>query len=90
MNRRGFLGSILAAGVAPFICRAESLMACRVPLVGLILPEPFKIHEGNVEIFDEEDIPVEMVRQLGERMALQQSMIRFGLLYEMTKKHLQS
>lgn len=34
MNRRGFLGAILAAGCAPAIVRAESLMRC----TGIVLP----------------------------------------------------
>lgn len=34
MNRRGFLSSILIAGCAPAIVRAESLMKCN----GLIVP----------------------------------------------------
>lgn len=29
MNRRGFIGGILAAGVAPFVVRAEMLMPVR-------------------------------------------------------------
>jgi hypothetical protein len=39
MNRRGFLQGILASGVAPFIVKAESLMAIRVPFKGFILDE---------------------------------------------------
>ncbi|MFA7269952.1 MAG: hypothetical protein WC073_11455 [Sterolibacterium sp.] len=35
-TRRCFLAGILAAGVAPFIVRAESLMAVRVPKSGII------------------------------------------------------
>lgn len=41
MNRRGFLQSILIAGVAPAIVRAESLMAVRgllIPAKEIILP----------------------------------------------------
>jgi len=41
MNRRGFLGAILAAGVAPAIVRAESLMKIVVPRQELILPGMF-------------------------------------------------
>lgn len=41
MNRRGFLQSILAAGVMPAIVRAESLMTCAgfvIPSKEIILP----------------------------------------------------
>lgn len=38
MNRRGFLGSILAAAAAPAIVRAESLMRIIVPSDEIILP----------------------------------------------------
>lgn len=34
MNRRGFLGAILAAGCAPAIVRAQSLMRC----TGIVMP----------------------------------------------------
>lgn len=37
-TRRGFLQGILAAGVAPFVVKAGSLMATRVPETTLILP----------------------------------------------------
>lgn len=37
MNRRGFMGAILAAGVAPFVVKAGSLMAVRVPENAIIL-----------------------------------------------------
>lgn len=35
MNRRGFLGAILAAGIAPAIVRSKSLMRCS----GIIVPQ---------------------------------------------------
>lgn len=41
MNRRGFLGAILAAGVAPAVVRAASLMPVRVLESDLVLPLPF-------------------------------------------------
>lgn len=37
MNRRGFMGAILAASVAPFVVKAGSLMAVRVPESATIL-----------------------------------------------------
>lgn len=37
MNRRGFMGAILAASVAPFVVKAGSLMAVRVPENAIIL-----------------------------------------------------
>lgn len=41
MNRRGFLGAILAAGVAPAVVKASSLMPVlvRKELGGLLVPE---------------------------------------------------
>lgn len=38
MNRRGFLGSILAAGVAPAIVRIENLMGMVPTESGLLVP----------------------------------------------------
>lgn len=38
MNRRGFLGAILAAGVAPAVVRAVSLMPLVTRPSGLVLP----------------------------------------------------
>jgi hypothetical protein len=40
MNRRGFLGAILAAASAPAIVRAQSLMPTRS---GILVPEPTKL-----------------------------------------------
>lgn len=39
MNRRSFLAGILAAGVAPAIVRASSLMPWRVTEAGVLHPE---------------------------------------------------
>lgn len=39
MNRRGFLGAILAAGCAPAIVRAESLMRVRQLDSGILIPD---------------------------------------------------
>lgn len=41
MNRRGFLGAILAAGIAPAIVRVESLMVARNRIVLASMPPPF-------------------------------------------------
>lgn len=40
MNRRGFLGAILAAATAPAIVRAQSLMPTRS---GILVPQPVRI-----------------------------------------------
>lgn len=41
MNRRGFLGAMLAAATAPAFVRAESLMKIAVPKKEIILPPSF-------------------------------------------------
>lgn len=46
MKRRAFLGSILAAGVAPAIVRADSLMRIIVPSAFVLRPMKFAIHPG--------------------------------------------
>jgi hypothetical protein len=43
MNRRGFLAGILAAGTAPAIVRAESLMKIFVPKQEILLPSAMDI-----------------------------------------------
>jgi hypothetical protein len=63
MNRRGFIGVILAASAAPAIVRAESLMALLVPKRGIVLTHP----TGILAFVDlEGKIPA----QVGERVAL--------------------
>lgn len=49
MNRRGFLGSILALGAAPAIVRADSLMRI-VPLETGVLPMPSLRAVGDAEL----------------------------------------
>lgn len=51
MNRRGFLGAILAAGVAPAIVKVASLMPVRAP--GMVYVPIF-----NVTGFDENGIAI--------------------------------
>ncbi len=80
-TRRGFMQSILALGVAPFVVKAGSLMATRVPESGLML-------DGEIGMIDrfrfietplyEDGIPDEMARQLGARMALVTDMVMYG------------
>lgn len=45
MNRRGFLVGILAAGMAPAVVRAASLMKVVSP-TGLMVPVPFDFHDN--------------------------------------------
>lgn len=52
MNRRGFLGAILAAAAAPAIVRAESLMPTRS---GILVPEPTKLWRPNPYIIQTMD-----------------------------------
>jgi hypothetical protein len=47
MNRRGFLGSILAIGAAPAIVRADSLMRIVAMDATLIVPEVGRLGEFN-------------------------------------------
>lgn len=52
MNRRGFLQGILAAGMAPAIVRASSLM--KLAPSGLLLPPPFtplELGDGTLELY---------------------------------------
>lgn len=92
ISRRGFLGAILAAGTAPFVVRAGSLMAVRVPETGIVViddeDELDDFYQGfwsppEKDPFDQrgDDMPVEMCRQIGERMKLVQIMIAGGVLH---------
>ena len=85
MNRRGFLGAMLAACAAPAIVRADSLMRIipmDAPVVGLT--------SGMVmmqEAFGA-DIQEMVEQQLGERMQLVREMVLYGSLYAATSKSL--
>ena len=69
MNRRGFLGSILALGAAPAIVRADSLM--RIIPRGLIVPPleinmlPPPVFRGN-RLLTIDEITREAMRILAE------------------------
>jgi len=82
ISRRGFLGAILTTGVAPFVVKAESLMAVRVPSVALIVPDSIRgdmaVRAGGDALIDS-DISAEMMRQIGESMALTRLMIAAGV-----------
>lgn len=78
ISRRGFLGAILAAGVAPFVVRAESLMAVRVPPAGIIVPDFISV-DKHVVVDGDDDIPEELARQIRERMELTRLMIIAGV-----------
>jgi len=75
MNRRGFLGSILAAAAAPAIARVGSLMAVRpvsIEITGTMLMQEFfsvSIHE----------------QLIAERMRLMREMIAHGILISATE-----
>lgn len=79
MNRRGFLSSILAAGVAPFVVRAESLMAVRVPASGLIVPRCSPIEPAFINVAADNELAATvfdgMAAQLGRRMGLVREMV---------------
>ncbi len=54
MNRRGFLGAILAAGVAPAVVRAESLMKWTRAPSGLFLSgTEIEFIDWNIELHTE-------------------------------------
>ena len=76
MNRRNFLGAMLAACAAPAVVRAGSLMRINPAIV---LP-PMEI--GRIESFrfviSEEILPP--VDALGERIQLIRNMIQYGAL----------
>lgn len=67
MNRRSFLQSILAAGVAPAVCRAESLMKMVRRDSGLIVPD----WRYATTFYD---LRAEMLRKLENSMLLMHSM----------------
>ncbi len=84
MNRRGFLQSILAAGVAPAVVGSGILMPVR-KIIAPRLPEPewvgidFAGPYGVIYPLVDE-IPEWMVVQAGERIALIREMVIFGAL----------
>lgn len=73
MNRRGFLGAMLAACAAPAIVRAESIMriapALIVPDTLLGTPMIFRQYPNNL-----------FLDPLGERLQLIREMITYGSL----------
>lgn len=78
MNRRGFLGSIFAAGIAPAIVRVGSLMAVRpvaveVTGVGILAT----IEQIKMQILANAT-PIELL--IGERMRLTRELIAYGAL----------
>lgn len=74
MNRRGFLGAILAAGVAPAIVRAESLMCCS----GIVLPSVKPLVYGG-GLLSPEMIIRETMEILRDQMTLGRSFAKFEL-----------
>ena len=85
MNRRGFLGAMLAACAAPAIVRADSLMRI-IPMDVPVIEVP----SGMVMMQEAcgEDIPEWMAQQLGERVQLVREMVLYGSLYAATSKSL--
>ncbi len=67
MNRRGFLGAILATGVAPAFVRAESLMRIVVPSREIWTPyamrgmEPVQVYANIVQADQEEVLDIEAI-----------------------------
>lgn len=85
MNRRGFLTSILAAGAAPFIVRAGSLMAVREPkIIGVDLAKP-GMEFGRIETFSFMTSPPLLdpdtdARAIAERMARVLEVVTYKVL----------
>ena len=76
------MGSILALGMAPAICKAENLMRIVVPSQTLCLGE-----RGHLEGFRFITSPTmedEMFRQIAERHSLVRDMLAYGALYATT------
>lgn len=74
MNRRGFLGAILAAGIAPAVVRASSLMRLsgiivpsteiivpdnKLLTIGMITAEALKMLEENLKFASRIDVDYE-------------------------------
>lgn len=74
MDRRGFLGAMLAAGVAPAVVRAESLMRLR-PIVFPSLAESLEINmiSGN-PLLTPTSITMEMLVLLRNNLKLMRSL----------------
>ena len=66
MNRRGFLGTMLALGAAPAVVRAESLMAVR----SLWVPDCKVVTVGGNSILTIEQITRDALRILNAQMSL--------------------
>lgn len=64
MNRRGFLGAILAAGAAPAIIRAESLMR----VTGIIVPTTAEVVTYGNSLLSIEMITAEALRVLEKNL----------------------
>ena len=60
MNRRGFLGSILAAAAAPAIVRADSLMRIR-PITEDVIYEIRPIDSPFISMFDSPTFTGELI-----------------------------
>lgn len=58
MKRRSFLSAILAAGAAPAIVRADSLMKIIVPSQEIILPD-FGMNEFTIEAYIKKPLSVD-------------------------------
>ncbi len=67
MDRRGFLGSILALGAAPAIVRAESLMRIIVPVQELYRPTLTLAARGN-QLLTIDQITAECLRILNSNL----------------------
>lgn len=77
MNRRGFLGTILAAGAAPYVAKAGVLMPVRKPIVGTI---PLaSIAAIRIELLRHVVQP-DAFEAFEARMQLTREMIAYGLL----------
>ena len=67
MNRRGFIGSILALGAAPAIVRADSLMRVVSREEIVIHATDWKWSEAPIQVFTSEDLGAIIARTFRER-----------------------
>ena len=70
MNRRGFLGSIFSAGVAPAVVRVASLMPVQV-LAPARVWHPYGVESHLLRMVEQ---------QIGDRMALTRELVSYALL----------
>jgi hypothetical protein len=90
MNRRSFLQSILAVGIAPAVVRAESLMKMVRRESGLVVPSGMELMMAEEQVLIERvgyffDLKAEMLRELEASMARMYSVTAVPRMYMFTE-----